>query len=180
MAELSLDISPNRNEKLMRVYDMSQYCDDDKITNYLLEVLPVNKSTWIVFPIQKYFSVTLNSSNLQYRKVSLEADLIELPDGIYEFKLSYKPNIQTLTKFYHLRATKLINKVKSQRNELMKNKCDYCRNEYEENLGKLRDILEFVDGAQWAVEECHDKEKGKEMYEWATKLLEQYANNCQC
>ena len=99
--ELYLDISDSQNSKIMRVYDTSHYCDDDALENYLIEVLPVNKSKWITFHIQRNFSLALNSSNLGYKKVSDIADLQDLPDGIYEIKQSYKPNIHTLQRYYH-------------------------------------------------------------------------------
>mgnify|MGYP003539006990 CR=1 FL=1 len=117
--ELYLDISDSQNSKIMRVYDTSHYCDDDALENYLIEVLPVNKSKWITFHIQRNFSLALNSSNLGYKKVSDIADLQDLPDGIYEIKQSYKPNIHTLQHYYHLRITEMKNKLRSEWDKLL-------------------------------------------------------------
>lgn len=177
--ELSLEVSNSKDQKLMRLVDTSFYCEE-VADNYLIEILPVNKSAWIPFHVKKEFSLTVNSSSLLYKKVSDITGLVNLPDGIYEFKQSIKPNINTLVHFLHLRTVELSNKVSAQRDNLFKNKCSHCSEEYFKNLSELRDIQEFIDAAEWAVEQCHDKERGKEMYEWAKKLLEQYTNDCQC
>lgn len=163
----------------MRVYDTSNFCED-VIENYLIEVLPVNKSKWVTFHVQKGFSLALNSSNLGYRKVSDVSDLRDLPDGIYEFKQSYKPNIHTLQEYLHLRTSELSKKVRHEWDKLVDNTCKISREEYYVNRDKLRDIEEFLAAAKYKVEECHEKKEGKELYEWASKLLEQYTNECQC
>jgi len=178
--ELSLDISTSRNQKIMRVFDTSFYPHNADVDNYLLEVLPVNKSKWITFPVSKKFSLTLNSSSLQYKKVSFDDDLIDLPDGIYEFKQSYSPNIHTICHFYHLRTTELDNKITSEMCKLLSERCGLTRSEYLQNRDKLRDIDEYLKAAKWMVEECLDKEKGKELYDLTKKLLEEYTNECQC
>lgn len=178
--ELSLDISKNLNIKVIRVFDTSNYCDDIAIENYLIEVLPVNKSTWVTFYVQRDFSLGLNSSNLGYRKVSDTTHLIDLPDGIYEIKQSYKPNIHTLVHFYHMRVVDLKLKVKRQWDNLVHDTCKISREDFSINRDRLREIDEYIDAAVFKVEECLEKDKGKDLYEWATKLLEQYTNECQC
>lgn len=164
----------------MRIYDTSHYCEDEAVENYLFEVLPVNKGTWVSFLVKKGYSLVLNSSSLRYHKVSSVADLSELPDGIYEFKVSFKPNILNVNHFYHLRTVALERSLQSQFVKLIDGKCNLSKEEYHENKLKLRDIEEFIKAAKWAIEECHDKERGKELYEFAKKLLQQYTNECKC
>lgn len=179
--ELSVEVSPTTNQLIMRLYDTSYYINDSAVLdNYLLEVLPVNKSSWVPFHVAPGFSLVLNSSNLRYRKASEQDELIDLPDGIYEFKQSYKPNIHTLNHFLHLRTVELSNRVQSERANLMGDKCNISREEYIVNRDKLRDVDEYIQAAKWMVEECLDKVKGKELYDWAKKLLELYTNECQC
>ena len=178
--ELYLDISDSHNSKIMRVYDTSHYVDDEPIENYLIEVLPVNKSKWITFHVLKNFSLALNSSNLGYKKVTDVADLQDLPDGIYEIKQSYKPNVHSMQHYYHLRIAEMKHKLHSEWNKLLDDECKLSREEYYKNRDKLREIDEYLMAAKYKVEECHEKDKGKEMYTWATKLLEQYTNECQC
>lgn len=177
--QLSLEVSEGLNPKVLRLFDTSYYCDDT-IENYLIEVLPVQKSNWVVFHVQKYFSLGLNSSNLGYRKVADVSDLRDLPDGIYEFKQSYKPNLHTLVHYYHLRTVDLQRKVRSEWDKLIGDTCKLSREEFYKNRDKLREIEEYIMAAKWKVEECSLKKEGKELYEWAEKLLEQYTNECQC
>lgn len=179
-SELSLEVSQALNPKVMRLFDTSHYCNNEVVENYLIEVLPVNKTTWITFHVQKGFSLVLNSSNLRYRKTDDYAGLVELPDGIYEFKQSFKPNIFTVQQYYHFRTTSLENVVKSERAKLIAEECKISKEDYVKNRESLNEIEEYAHAAKWLVEECLDKKKGIEMYKWAEKLLEYYKNACKC
>lgn len=178
--ELSLEVSEFCNLKVLRIFDTSHYCDDDNIENYLIEILPPQKATFITFHVQRNFSLTTNSSSLRYKKVNDVSELRDLPDGIYEIKQSYKPNIHTVVQFYHLRTVDVRLKLRKQWDDLISDKCNISREEYYINRDKLREIDEYITAAKYKVEDCHDKVKGKELYEWALKLLEQYTNECQC
>jgi hypothetical protein len=175
-----MEVSNSCNLKVMRLVDTSYYCGDETISNYLVEVLPVNKSTWVTFHVAKDFSLALNSSNLRYKKVSDASKLLELPDGIYEFKQSFKPNILTVAHFYHLRTTSIYIRLRAAWAALLDDKCDITREEFHVNRDKLREIDEYLLAAKYEVEECLDKTKGKELYDWADNLLQQYTNECKC
>lgn len=178
--ELYLEVSEAPNRKVLRVFDTSHYCNDDDITNYLIEVLPVNKEKWLTFHVKKEFSLSLNSSSLGYRRVSDVSGLRFLPDGIYEIKQSYKPNIDTLVHYYHLRVIELRHKLKTQWDKLIDDTCKLSREEFHRQRDKLREIDEYIMAAKYKVEECNEKKEGKEIYEWAIKQLENYTNECQC
>lgn len=179
-SELSLDISESLNSKIMRIFDTSHYCSDETIENYIIEVLPVNKSLWVSFNVAKYFSLTLNSSNLRYKKASDAVQLIDIPDGIYEIKQSVKPNLFTIAHFYHFRTVSLERKIQKEKQKLIKNECKLSRQEYISNRDTLREIDEYVKAAKWDVEECGDKKAGKELYEFANNLLDRYTHECKC
>lgn len=164
----------------MVLLDTSNYCTDELVENLLVEVLPVNKSSWVTFLVAKNFNLILNSSNLKYNKVSSTSELIALPDGIYEMKMSFKPNILNVSQFYHLRIVDLQRKLQSEFNKLLDEKCDISKFDYNINKLKLRDIEEYMLAAKWQVEECLDKKRGKELYEFALKLLQQYTHECKC
>ena len=155
--ELSLEVSNNPNLKVMRLFDTSFYYNDQVVENYLIEVLPVNKSIWRTFTVDKNFSLVLNSSSLGYKKVNKAEDLLDLPDGIYEIKQSIKPNIQTVNHFYHFRVQSLLNDLSKQKTKLLDNQCKLSKSEYFINRDKLRDIEEYVYAAKWKVEECLEK-----------------------
>lgn len=164
----------------MRVFDTSSYYKDHAIDNYIIEVLAVNKERWVTFDVSKGFSLALNSSNLRYNKATEESKLICIPDGIYEIKQSVKPNALTVSHFYHLRTVEITNSLLKEMSKLISEKCDLTKSEYIVNRDKLRDIEEYVKAAKWMVEECNQKKEGKELYEFAQKLLEQYSHECQC
>lgn len=179
--ELSLEVSNSCDQNIMRLYDTSLYCDDlEVLDNYLIEVLPVNKTSWITFHVTKDFSLALNSSSLQYKKVSDISGLIHLPDGIYEFKQSVKPNLHTLVHFYHLRTVELSHKIRHQWDKLIGDECKISKEEFYKNRDGLREIDEYLLAAKYKVEECLEKKKGKELYDFTKKLLEQYTHRCKC
>ena len=177
--ELYIEVSDSLNLKVLRIFDTSHFCDE-VIENYLLEVLPVNKSNWVTFPVLKGFSLSVNSSSLGYKKVSDVDCLIDLPDGIYEFKQSYKPNIHTLQHYSHLRVVEMRVKLSHEWNKLVDDTCKLSKEEFFKQRDKLREIDEYLTAAKYKVDECGDKIKGKELYEWAQKLLKIYTNECQC
>ena len=178
--KLSLDISNSLNPKVLRIFDTSYSPTGESLENYMIEILPVQKSNWITFLVMRGFSLAVNSSSLQYKSVSHSDDLRDLPDGIYEIKQSYKPNIHTLIHYYHLRIVSLKRKIASEWDKLVGETCKLSREEYNKNRDSLREIDEFLLAAKWKVEECAEKKQGKELYEWAEKLLEQYTNECSC
>ena len=178
--ELSLEVSEFCNANVLRIFDTSNYCDEDTLENYLVEVLPPQKSSFISFQVQRGFSLAVNSSSLQYRKVNFDNELRPLPDGIYEIKQSHKPNIHTVIEFYHLRTVDLRTKLKVQWSKLLRDDCKISPEEFYKNRDKLREIDEYALAAKYQIEECLHKREGKELYEWAVKLLERYTNQCQC
>jgi hypothetical protein len=178
--ELSLDVGKSYNLKTMTLFDTSKYCEDEAIENYLVEVLPVNKSTWVTFYVQKGFVLTLNSSNLGYKKVNNTTDLIDLPDGVYEIKQSYKPNIHTVSHYYTLRTAALQLKYVELLCAHFGKKCDKSDEVYLQETKALTQIKQYIDAAEYVVGEKHEKECGIEYYNQAIELIKQFENECGC
>lgn len=178
--ELSLDISRKHNLKTLTVFDTSNYCEADEIENYLLEVLPVNKSVWVGYQVNKNFSFTFNSSNLQYEKVSDSSFLLDLPDGIYEFKLSYKPNQQTVTKYYYLRTISLTLNYVDLLCKHFSEECKMDSKAYKAENEKLMKIKQYIDAAEYMVSDKHDKDCGIRFYNQAATLIKQFEDECGC
>lgn len=164
----------------MRLFDTSKYCEDDTIENYLVEILPVNKSVWVPFYVQKNFSLAANSSNLGYKKVPTTDMLVDIPDGIYEIKQSYKPNILTLVHFYHLRTTALTLKYVELLCSHFANECKKDEKTYIQEAQHLTKIKQYIDAAEYKVSEQHDKECGIRFYNQAVELIKQFENDCRC
>ena len=164
----------------MRVVDTSHYCDDTNLENYLIEVLPVNKTKWVTFQVQKNFSLILNSSNLLYKIVSDSANLVDLPDGIYEIKQSYKPNLHTLSHYYHLRTSALNLKYVEVLCKHFSSECKKEQSVYEAENKQLIKVKQYMDAAEYMVSEEHDKQTGIILYNKAVELLKEIENECGC
>lgn len=176
--QLSLEVLSSKNRNILLIKDTSNICED--IDNYLIQILVPYSSKWIDIYTVKDFLLVLNSSSLNLQKVSKEAELAPLPDGIYEIKQSYKPNIHTLQHYYHFRVTDLQFKLCNEWTKLLSKECKLSREEFSKNRDKLREIDEYLMAAIHAVENCLDKEKGKELYSFVQELLKNYSNECQC
>ena len=163
----------------MRIFDTSEYCDE-LIENYLIEILPVNKSNWVTFHVQKDFSLVLNSSNLGYKKVSDKTLLVDIPDGIYEIKQSYKPNIQTLSHYYHLRTSAITLKYIELLCSHFNNECKKDERTYINEGQALMKIKQYIDAAEYIVDNKHDKQQGIIFYNQAAELIKQFENDCGC
>lgn len=178
--DLSLEVSDTYNLKIMRLFDTSFYHQDEVTDNYLIEVLPVNKKTWVTFNVKRNFELVLNSSNLRYQVATSTNSLLDLPDGVYEIKQSYKPNTKTVVHFYHLRTTALRLKYVELLCEHLSNECKKTTRVYEEEGLMLINIKEYIDAAIYAVSEQHDKDKGIKFYNQAVELMKNFENDCGC
>ena len=180
MIDLTLDIADTFNLKIMRLFDTSCYPEDQVVDNYLIEVLAPNKTKWVVFNVSKNFNLILNSSNLRYNIVSEVKQLVDLPDGIYEIKQSYKPNIKTVSHFYHLRVSAVKLKLMDALGKHFSDECKKEKRVYEQEALSLTKAREYIDAAVYSVEHKHDKEKGIKFYNMAVDLLNEFENDCRC
>ncbi len=175
---ISIDISQTNNPKTLRVFDTSFHTQE--VENFLLECLPPGKTTWITYRVSKDFSFTYNSSNLRIAKVDNVEELIDLPDGIYEFRLSYKPNYSNVVSYSHFRNLVQLKKLRKEICKLYSGQCNYTKSEFENRKKQLLEIKFLLDAAKYSVEECLDKKEGKELYEEGKRLLTKYSDSCGC
>jgi hypothetical protein len=171
---LSLDITHNLNPKVLKIKDTS-ICVTD-IENFLLEILSPNKNTWITYPVVPGFDFIGNSSNLKLTKNSIA----NLPDGIYEFKISHKPNFATYQHFYHLRVTTLRNRYEDLLIKFYSEKCDITKKEFSEKRNILLNIYMDLMAAIAMVEKNHDKKKGLELYNKVSEDIKNFSDDCKC
>jgi hypothetical protein len=179
VTELSLDVSQTNNLKVIRIFDTSQY-GTEVIANYLIEVLPVNKNNWVTYRVDKEFSLTLNSSNLGYKKVNNTADLVSLPDGIYEIRQSYKPNASVVIHYYHLRTVELRLKYLELLCNHFNDECKKDMRTYATEADKLTHIREYIEAAEYSTNDRHDKKTGIKYYNKAIDLLKEFEDGCGC
>lgn len=164
----------------MLVVDTSAYVSISSVDNLLLEVLPPSGIKWVTYRVAPHFLFTLNSSNLKINQVNDTSNLADLPDGIYELKISHKPNFSTHRHFLHFRYSKLFSDYKQQICKLYSEQCSFNKSEFEDKKKQLMEIKFLMDAAKYQVEECHEKKKGLELYEDAKQLLSRYKDSCGC
>lgn len=175
---LSLDISRSSNLKVLNIRDESVLFTS--VENYLLEILSPQKNTWITYNVVPGFNFIANASNLKIAKVFNSSNLPDLPDGVYELKISHKPNFSTYQHFYHFRITKIKNEYDKIIEELYNEKCDITKKEFSEKRNRLLEIYMDIMAAITIVEKKHDKNKGIEMYKKIEEDLKNFKDDCRC
>lgn len=173
VTELYLEFPDTGNVKTLRVTDGSYYNHKIKVECPILEVTPPGYSSAVSFNVTKGFSTVLNSSNLNISKVNAYSKLQPLPDGVYKFKYSIKPNELLWIEYQHLRINAF---MKDYNTELCALKLQACEpdNETSLKLKKLREIRSYMEAAKIEVDECGNKIRGMELYEYAKKLLNKF------
>ena len=175
--ELSLDISRTSSLKTLVITDTSSLTED--VENYLLEILPPS-SNWITYKVSPNFTNSYNASSLNIQKVKDKAKLADLYDGIYELKLSYKPNYSTYVHYLHLRTSYLEYDFGKVMNTLYSEQCSLIRQEFMDKKRLLLSIWMDIKAAIYKVEIEHDKVKGIALYNKAKEDLKQFKDDCGC
>jgi|SRR6478609_599782 len=158
----------------MPVKDVS-FWSSHAVDNIILEIKVPGRDSYSKFLIQKSELKIVNCSDLAICKGGMS----DLPDGTYRMKLSYNPNLETITEFYHFRDVLARKRFASAICELKSNVCNLSKRNYlqlEENLIKVDFNLK---AAKYAVEDCGDIDMGTQLYAQALKDLESYSN-CNC
>jgi hypothetical protein len=177
ISELLLDFSETNNLKTLRVNDSSFY--NPKITPEcgLLEVTPPGYINSINFNVDAHFSIVLNSSNLKLAKVNVYRNLGPLPDGVYTFRYSIKPNEDLWVEYDYLRVTDILKKYYQELCALKAQPYPQSK-DFRERLSDLREIKGYIDIAQAEVNECGNRKKGMELYKYAQELLSVGCKSC--
>jgi hypothetical protein len=173
--EFIIKIEKDFNPKILDIRDYSFYEDCDGPDNLLIEILAPNKNKWITYPIVKNKGFVANSVNLK-----MSSFLQVLPDGIYEIKLSHKPNFATQQLFYHFNTKLLKKDYYDKLSELYDDRCEITNRQFEENRYKLLMIEMDFEALEYMTEINHEKEKAKELYEKIKEDLKKYGNECGC
>lgn len=175
--ELMIDIAKDHNKKVLKVMDISSYCQEP-IENLLLEVIAPSSSTWKTFKQYKSFTFILNAANLGLVRVDNTQHLPALQDGIYELKLSYKPNFTTSAHFYHFNQKNITETYFDILSSLYEKRSQMLTKDFEDARRKLIEIRMDLDAAKYMVEMKHKKEEGKELYNKASEQLKKWYNEC--
>jgi endonuclease III len=105
-----------------------------------------------------------------------ECKLTILPDGIYEIKFSIDPNEKYMAEFNHMRVCKLMSNYIKLVGLYLSNKSSNTNRENEEIEKEFTTIKEIIDSSVYAVEEYLDNSLGLDLYEQASKRINNINN----
>lgn len=158
--------------KTIKLIDTSNYNPQILVSNGVLEVTPPGFSCPVDFSVTKDFSITLNSSTLLIAPAITQADLIDLPDGVYYYKYSIQPNDQLFVEYSSLRNCQLLKKYNYEVCELFSQREKITRKEFEYRRRKLVWIKELIDASKMKVDDFGEQQAGIEMYNEAERQLD--------
>jgi len=180
ISKLQVDYHDSNNPKTFRLIDDSEYNPKLPVQNGLLEVTPPGFKYSQVFSVKPYFSMALNASILGILKTKSYSTLADLPDGIYHIKYSIAPNQELVVEYDYFRTIKLMDKYARIVCALLDKKFDYTVREFEEIKQEILWIRQLIESSKYKVEICDEGEKGIDLYNEASMLLNKYVGCLSC
>lgn len=170
---LNIEILPTYDSRVLLVTDASVWLHLQKEPVFLDITTPARKTS-VTFPFVKNKTVSLNSNNLDLTCSEDEEGLIELPDGVYKFRLYVCDGEKFCETLYYLRTVNLQIRLD---NFLIKNTVDGCKDN-----SKCIDIYFKVqlllDGAHAHIRRGN-VERASYNYNLALEILDDL-ENCGC
>lgn len=178
---LSLEMPDTLNGCILRVVDTSVYATSP-VNCPLLQITvpgfihPVNFGAPDIAP---GFMANITACDLGLQSEQCGTTYMNLPDGIYIVKYSVSPNEVIYAEYNHLRMTCVLNRVRETYCDLSLGTCEPS-SEQMTKLNQLRLIQQYLMAAKVTVEDCHDPEKGMQLYTYAVKLLDKLTCSTSC
>lgn len=179
ISRLALQDVPSTDCRFLRFIDNSFYNPDIPVENGLLEITVPGYDCAVVFNVDPYFNTVLNSTLLQITNTNLDSQLIPLPEGVYKIKYSINPNSKLFVEYEYLRNCQQLSRYTKAVCNLLADRCDLTKKQFEEKRRELIWIKELIDAAKYMVEEMGECKKGLELYNEANNLLGKL-NDCLC
>lgn len=148
--------------------------------NELLEILAPTSTKWVTFYVTQYFDLKVNAVSLGIAHVKSYGQLPDLPDGVYQIRLSVKPNFASHAEFFHLRTINLETEWNKELCKLYSAQCSLSKKDFEESKRTLLSIWMDIKAASAKIEICHERTEGLNLYEKAKEDLNKYRNDCGC
>lgn len=180
ISKLQVEYKDSSNPKAFRLIDDSQYNPKIEVCNAVLEVTPPGFRYAQVFTVKPYFNMALNASILGILKAKSYSTLADLPDGIYHIKYSINPNNELNVEYDYFRTIKLLDKYARIVCGLLNKKRDYTVREFDEIKQEILWIHQLIQSSKYKVEVCNENEKGIDLYNEASHLLNKYISCLTC
>lgn len=177
---LDIDIIDTHNNLTIGIADASTYDPNIPIANPSIEITPPGGFSKVTLPFSPKSINTINS-NLVGITISCDYNsLRELPDGIWTFRYSIKPNLTSYVDRYYMRTAIIECKLQGLLlKNLMNDKLDSTKRD--QNLKSILDAEILIEGSISAANRA-DIQTSLELYRKADKLLDiisdKNCNNC--
>ena len=177
--KLSLLFFDSPDLKVIYTQDVSWYNPDVSVETPLLEITPPNYSTvyTVVYPISKL--IVINSNSFNWSNSNNYEDLTGLPDGLWTFTQSIKPNGVVRRTHYYFRITQLKQDIIKMVSEKLASDSVFCspNNVWFKEVYEMLNMLEVA--KQLSEIYCkHDE--AKIMYNQVKLKSKQLDSNCNC
>lgn len=173
---LDFDILETGNTKTIVFVDESTYMAEPD--RPLLEVTMPGYTKYFLVNVTAKQVNTFNSSTLGLNQVLTQSKLVDLPDGVWQYKYKICPYNYVYKIKKVMRVTMLTNKLKSLYNQIDLSECSGTDDKEMQSI--LVQIHILIEGAKAAVEK--DSKKAQKYYQLADKLvqkaLDKFCKNC--
>lgn len=176
---LSLLFFDSPDLKVIYTQDVSWYNPDVIVETPLLEIIPPNYSTvyTVVYPVSKL--IVVNSNSFNWSNSSDYNKLTTLPDGLWTFTQSIKPNNLIKKNHYYFRITKLKQEIIKMVSEKLSSDSVYC-NPNSVWYREVHDMLSNLEIAKQLSELYCKHDEAKIMYNQVKLKSKQLDANCNC
>lgn len=175
MIGLDLNIIDTHNNLTIGVADASTYDPDIPIANPSLEVTPPGGFSKVTLPFTPKSINTINS-NLAGITIACDYDsLMVMPDGIWTFKYSIKPNLTNYVSMYYLRTTDIECRIQRMLLDNLLDEGDPVLKEA--TFEKILDVQLLVDGAIASANKG-STQLAMDLYNKAVKILDNINQKC--
>lgn len=173
---LDFEILELGNPKTIVFVDASQYMETPE--RPLLEIIPPGYNKYFLVNVQAGKVNTFNSSTIGFHTVLNQSELIDLPDGIWEYKYKICPYKYVYVTKRFLKSSLLNNRI-----EYLYERIDLQECHVKEDEALKKDLVEvhlLIEGAKSTANK--NPEKASSYYKLADKLvgklLDKFCKNC--
>lgn len=173
MNNLNISYSNSRTLNSLTLIDESIYDNEINIQNRILEIKAPGQNCFIsIYLDNEWCKRTLTCFDFQ---LCCYADgFSNLQDGIYEFKYSIDPNLNTIVEFQHLRVTNIMSNYIKLIGLYLSKKSEFTKKERACIDKSLSEIIDIINAAVYAIEDCLDRNSGIELYNEANDKINNF------
>jgi hypothetical protein len=175
--QLSLDIVDTNNPCIIKIYDSSIYSEVIPVECATLQIIVPGFNKPVKLEVEENFTRNITSCDLYLQTQNCGTDCVALPDGVYNIQYTVAPNDKVYVEYEYLRMTQFLEKYYKQFCKLEMAACE-PNADVKDSLKELRLIKSFADAAKAKIEYCHETSVGMDLFHYAKKRLDKFAQSC--